>query len=197
MPDDLTDDVLDLLPFRSGHFRFESGHHGDSWLDLERLCLRPKTLARLAVQLAERLERQRIEVVCAPLVEGAFVGVMVAAELDVPFTYSERLAPDPAGGLFPHRYRVPEVLRPSLAGKRVAIVNDVINAGSAVRGTLLDLEDRGANPVVIGTLAVLGDPASRLAADHRVALETLTAVPYSIWPPADCPLCARNVPLSA
>jgi orotate phosphoribosyltransferase len=29
--------VLDLLPIRRGHFRFESGYHGEIWLDLDRL----------------------------------------------------------------------------------------------------------------------------------------------------------------
>jgi len=78
----------------------------------------------------------------------------------------------------------------------VAIVNDVINAGSAVRGTLSDLEACAARPVAIGTLLVLGSSASRIAADRGVALETLAALPNNIWTPAECPLCLRGVPLA-
>jgi orotate phosphoribosyltransferase len=81
-------------------------------------------------------------------------------------------------------------------GRRVAVVNDVINAGSAVRGTLADLVQCGAVPVVVGTLAVLGTAAPRLAAAAGVALETLATLPSEIWTPADCPLCARDVPLA-
>src|SRR5262245_33475515 len=44
-----------LLARRTGHFRLESGHHGDLWLDLERLCLRPEPVQRLAAALAKRL----------------------------------------------------------------------------------------------------------------------------------------------
>jgi len=84
-----------------------------------------------------------------------------------------------------------------LRGKRVAIVNDVINAGSAVRGTLASLKECGAQPIAIGTLAVYGDAARDLAATHDVALEALASFPSRIWEPSACPLCAKGVPLNA
>lgn len=189
------DAVAPLLPRRTGHFRLESGHHGDLWLDLERLCLRPEPVRRLAGELARRLARHRVEAVCGPLVEGAFVALFAAAELGVPFTYSELLPERTSDSLFPARYRIPQALRAELAGKRVAIVNDVVNAGSAVRATLADLERCGARPVAIGTLAVLGKKAAELAAGANLALETLAELPNAIWTPAECPLCARGVPL--
>jgi len=187
-------DVARLLPARTGHFLLESGHHGELWLDLELLCLRPGRVQRLADRLAALLAKHAVDVVCGPLVEGAFVGLMVASVLEVPFTYSKPYV-DVNEGLFPVKYAIPPVLRPEVRGRRVAIVNDVINAGSAVRGTLIDLRDQGAVPVVFGTLAVLGHAAGRLAADAGVALERLATIPNEIWPPADCPLCARCVPL--
>jgi len=82
--------LLSLLAMRKGHFRLESGHHGDLWLDLELLCARPGELRRFIVELAGRLSRRNIEVICGPLVEGAFVGLMVAAEMGIEFCYSER-----------------------------------------------------------------------------------------------------------
>ena len=57
------------------------------------------------------------------------MALMVALLLNVQFTYSERFARSAEGGLFPAGYRVPAPLREGLRGKRVAIVNDVINAG--------------------------------------------------------------------
>ena len=61
--------VLELLSARRGHFLLESGHHGDLWLDLETLCLRPHAVQRLAADLAERLSKLEVEVVCGPLVD--------------------------------------------------------------------------------------------------------------------------------
>jgi orotate phosphoribosyltransferase len=135
--------------------------------------------------------------VCGPLVEGAFVGLMVASSLGRPFSYSEPVRDRDATGLFPVSYPIPKSLEPELRGKRVVIVNDVINAGSAVRGTLASLKKCGARPVAIGTLAIFGDAAHALAATHDVALETLASFPNLLWEPSACPLCRQGIPVSA
>jgi orotate phosphoribosyltransferase len=135
--------VARLLNRREGHFALESGHHGDLWLDLERLFLDPRQVEPLASALADRLASQRIEAVCGPLVEGAFVGLMVASALGVSFTYSERVADPQPRALFPFRYRIPDALRAELRGSGVAVANDD-QRGSAVRGTLDDLDACGA-----------------------------------------------------
>ena len=192
----MKEQVAQLLPKREGHFVFESGHHGQVWLDLERLFLHPERVQPLAEALADRLRGHRVEAVCGPLVEGAFVGLMVASSLRLPFTYSEPVRDDRAAGLFLVAYPIPRSLEPELQGKRVAIVNDVINAGSAVRGTLASLKQCGAQPVAIGTLAVYGQAAGELAATHHLALETLASFPSRIWEPSVCPLCAKGVPLN-
>ena len=187
--------VAKLLPERQGHFVFESGHHGQVWLDLELLLLHPERVQPLAEALADRLDGHQPAVICGPLVEGAFVGLMVSSRLRLPFCYSEPTRRDPDAGLFPVSYTIPKPLQAVLSGKRVAIVNDVINAGSAVRGTLSALKQCGAQPVAIGTLAAYGEAAGKLAADHAVPLETLASFPGRIWEPSDCPLCAKGVPL--
>jgi orotate phosphoribosyltransferase len=189
------DAVLRLLSARRGHYLLESGHHGDLWLDLEVLCLRPREVRALAVELAGRLQHLEIDAVCGPLIEGAFVAMLVADELDVPFTYAEGRRDPGAQGLFPVRYVVPTALRPQLTGRRVAVVNDVINAGSAVRGTVADLQTCGAKVVAIASLAVLGESAARFAQSMGVALVALASPPNQIWNPAECPQCTSGVPL--
>lgn len=84
--------VLDLLSARRGHFLLESGHHGDLWLDLETLCLQPQRVQEIAAELADQVSSMNADVVCGPLVEGAFVGILVALQLSLPFVYSERFA---------------------------------------------------------------------------------------------------------
>jgi orotate phosphoribosyltransferase len=199
-------EVSALLPWRKGHFKLESGHHGDTWLNLELLCLRPEPVEQLAAVLADCLSEQRPEVVCGPLVEGAFVALMVARRLKVPFTYTERLdrsaaarsaEADPGSDeMFPVSYRLPGRQREIVAGKRVVIINDVIGAGSAVLGTLKDLYECGADPVAIGTLATRGSSAAVLARENGLVLETLATFPGEQWKPSECPLCAAGVPLA-
>jgi orotate phosphoribosyltransferase len=171
----MREDALHLLSAKKGHFLLESGHHGDLWLDLESLCFRPALLKPLVAELANHLSALGVEAICGPLVEGAFVGLLVASELNLPFSYSERFAQSTSDGLFPAGYRVPAALWDRLRGKRVAIVNDVINAGSAVKGTFADLQQCGAIVVVIGSLLVLGDAAEEFARAKKVALVSLAA----------------------
>ena len=186
--------LIDLLRARTGHFRLESGHHGQLWLELECLFLRPGAITPLAARLAARLAGMEIEMVCGPLVEGAFVALTVAEALGVPFGYAERVQGQ-GTGLYPVRYRLPRALRAEVAGKRVVVINDVINAGSAVRGTVEDLRACGAVPVGIGALLVLGEWAAEFAREERLALETLEARPNPIWAPGACPLCQGGVAL--
>jgi len=187
-------ELLRLFAGRKGHFRLESGHHGDLWLDLELLCLRPAQLRPFALKLSQRIAEHSVDAVCGPLNEGAFVALLVASELNVEFSYAEPLSPQD-DALYPVKYRIPSALRGQVKGKRVAIVNDVINAGSAVRGTFFDLKECGAEPVVIGALLVLGSSARNFAAESSVTLESLAALPSALWTPAECPLCAAGVPL--
>jgi orotate phosphoribosyltransferase len=130
-------------------------------------------------------------------IEGAFLALGVAAALGLPFIYSEPVRDRGADRLFPVSYPIPLTLRAELHDRRLAIVNDVINAGSAVRGTLAALEQCGARPVVIGALASYGTAAREIAHSHDVALEVLASLPSRIWEPDACALCANGIPLTA
>jgi orotate phosphoribosyltransferase len=188
-------DLLDLVRSRSGHFRLESGHHASRWLDLERLCMNVEAVESHACVLADRLARHAFDVVCGPLVEGAFVALMVARRLARPFVYAERIAPANAAGLFEVKYEIPASVRAELSGRRVAIVNDFTSAGSAVRGTVRDVRACGGVVAAIGTLVLLGTGAERFCDDEGLPLEALQRLPFEIWEPSVCPQCAAGEPL--
>jgi orotate phosphoribosyltransferase len=177
-----------------GHFVFESGHHGTTWLDLETTFLHPAAVEPRAEAIAARLRPIEAEAVCGPLVEGAFLALMVARRLALPFTYSERFH-DAARALYPYGYRIPPVQHPYLAGKRVIVINDVISAGSAVRGTALELDRLNATVVAIGALLVLGDWTDGFARERGAAVIALERRAHELWTPEECPLCRDGVPL--
>src|ERR1700680_2186309 len=151
----MEENVLSLVRGRQGHFKLESGHHGDLWLELEALCLHSREIRPFAAQLAAKLVQHRVEVVCGPLVEGAFVALLVSLELGCDFAYAERFADSTREGLYPVEYHLPRALQPAVKGKRVAVVNDVINAGSPVRGPFPVLKTFGAGVFAIGALLAL------------------------------------------
>ena len=190
--------MIDQLPTRRGHFLLESGHHGDLWLDLELLCFRPDRVRPLVNQLVARLEKYGAEVVCGPLVEGAFLALLVAAEMSLPFAYSQPLPEEKPtkANLYPLRYQLPPPLAAEVRGKRVVIVNDAINVGSAVRGTFADLKRCEAEPVAIAALAALTPWVSRFAETNGVGLELLASLESEVWTPTACPLCIKGEPLT-
>lgn len=188
-------DFFDLMAARRGHFLLESGHHGELWLDVDRMFRRPRQLRPLVGELAQLLASHQADVVCGPMTGGAFVAQMVAEELDVDFVYASREPRQNDDRMFFVDYRVPTMLHDLVRNRRVVVVNDVINAGSAVRGALTDLARLNARPVAIASLLALGDGASALAAAAGVPLVTLAQIPNQIWDPAKCPLCAAGAPL--
>jgi orotate phosphoribosyltransferase len=192
---DVSAELSKLLSARCGHFRFESGHHGSLWLDLEPMFVRPKQLRPFAESLAGLVAEYNVAAVCGPLSGGAFVAEMIAETLDVEFYFTEpRLGTD-RDTLFPVKYHLPQPLRQLIAGRRVAIVNDVINAGSAVRGTYEDLRECYAEVAVVGTFAILGDAALGYFKDRNVPVKWLAQLPNDLWLPAECPLCNDGKPL--
>ena len=192
---------LELVAGRRGHFRLESGHHGGLWLDLDPLFAEPRRVAPFVAALATAIRPHEVTAVCGPLLGGAFLAQLVAHALDVEFWFTERVMPPvaatpaEAGGLYRARYRLPAAVAPRVHGKRVAMVDDVMSAGSALRGTFAELRAHGAEPVVAGALLVLGVAGVGFFAEHRVAVEAVSRDAYDLWPPADCPLCAAGVPL--
>jgi orotate phosphoribosyltransferase len=173
-----------------GHFRYESGHHGDLWLDLDALLVDAQAVQGWAAALAEQVAPCRPEVVCGPLTGGAFVAQALAAILGAAFVFAER---SPVQGSV--RYRIPDGLRARLAGRRVVLADDAVNAGSALLATLEDARRCGAQLAGFASLITLGDAVATLAARHRVPFVHLVALERSLWPAQECPLCAAGMPL--
>jgi orotate phosphoribosyltransferase len=187
---------LKMVAGRQGHFRLESGHHGELWLDLNALFAEPRRIAPLVAELTDLIRPHDVACVCGPLIGGAFLAQVTAALLDVEFAFTERMIPA-AGGLYPARYRLPPALAPQVRGRRIAIVDDVMSAGSAARGTYEELRAQEAVPIVVGALLVLGSTGADFFAQHGVAIEAVARRPYRLWLPAACPLCDSGVPLEA
>jgi orotate phosphoribosyltransferase len=173
-----------------GHFRYESGHHGDLWLDLDALLMDARAVHGWAMALAEQVAPWRPEVVCGPLTGGAFVAQALAAALGADFAFAERRLVEGHAA-----YRIPDRLRARLAGRRVVLADDAVNAGSALLATLEDARRYGAELAGFASLITLGDAATTLAARHRVPFAHLVALERSLWPAQACPLCAEGVPL--
>ena len=188
-------DPLAGVPARRGHFVLESGYHTDLWLSLDALFVDPAALAPQVAALADLLRPHAPTAVCGPLLGGAFLAQALATQMGLRF-YVAQPAPSIAdGGLYSAVYDLPADQRRRVAGERIALVDEVISAGSSVRATDAALAAAGATTVVVGSLLVLGDRAVDHFAARGVPLVALARQPFTLWPPTACPLCAAGTPL--
>lgn len=186
---------LKLVSGRRGHFRLESGHHTDLWLDLDPLFGDPRAVDPFVAALVAALAPHTVSVICGPLLGGAFLAQLVARALDAEFCFTERGTAVPGEGLFRTTYRLPRAFAARVAGKRVAMVDDVMSAGSALRGTFAALQADGAIPVAAGALLVLGSTGADFFTQRGLAVEAVVRDRHALWTPAECPLCAAGEPL--
>jgi orotate phosphoribosyltransferase len=190
-------DVFDALPARRGHFVLESGYHTDLWLTLDALFVDPAALAPHVAALAERLRGHAPTAICGPLFGGAFLAQAVATVLEIKFFVVE---PVPASavattGMFTARYQLPAGQRERVRDHRVAVVDDVISAGSSVRAAIAALTDAGGSIAAVGALLMLGDAGLTHFAAQAIPVESLGQQELSLWMPAACALCRAGVAL--
>jgi orotate phosphoribosyltransferase len=189
------------LPIRDGHFLLESGLHARMWIDLDALFVDVRRIAQSIDALARLLAPATPTAMCGPLLGGAFLAQALAARMGLPCFCAERVAPSgdstQSDGLFRAAYRVPKGQRALLAGHRVALVDDVVSAGSSVRAAAADLETCGARVVIVGALMTLGDVGVAHFAARGIDVVAPECRAFETWVPAQCPLCAAGAPLEA
>lgn len=182
-------DIGQLANPRRGHFQLGTGFHGDLWLDLDALFLWPGRLRPLAQRVADRLGPSRASAVCGPLVGGAFLAQMVTEALDAAFLPAY---PDPGES---GRWRLPATARDQIGGWRVVVVDDAVNAGTAVQASCQSISDAGALPVAVAALLALGPAVTVVTSALGLPFHALTALPSQVWPGDNCPLCNKQIPL--
>jgi orotate phosphoribosyltransferase len=175
---------------RRGHFIYESGAHGDLWLDLDRLFTDPARLQDAAVQLALRLRPLQADLVCGPETGGAVIGAAVAHALPIGFVRAERQLV--AGGA--PRYLIPQALRQLVAGKRILIVDDAINAGSATLACHREIVALGGQVAGVASVIIREGAVAELHDRLGVPIEALEVLPWHIWAPEACPRCKPSGP---
>jgi orotate phosphoribosyltransferase len=182
-------EVVQLVRPRAGHFDLGTGYHGDLWLDLDALFLRPSRLRPYVDWLAERLREHSPDAVCGPLEGGAFLAYAVADRLGIAFLAGYRSPAAVAG------YRLPAV-RGGIGGWRVAVVDDAVNAGTAIAACVREVRSLGAVPVAVAALLALGEASTMVPARLGVPFYAAGTIPSRAWPAQECPLCADGIPVT-
>jgi orotate phosphoribosyltransferase len=182
-------ETIQLAQPSRGHFDLGTGYHGDVWLDLDALLLRPASLRQPVRWMADRLREHAVDAVCGPVEGGAFLAYAVCDLLSAAFLPGYRTPGETAG------YH----LRPGpggIAGWRVGIVDDAVNAGTAVTACVAAARAQGAVPVAVASLLALDNASTTIPEQLGLLFYPAATLPSQTWPTDQCPLCAKAIPLT-
>jgi orotate phosphoribosyltransferase len=176
------------------HFVYISGDHGGGWIDKDALYPHTDRVERLCRDLANGLRGWDVEVVCGPATGGLIVAQWAAHELGALSVFAEH-APAAEGGALRGRFELRRGYDRVVSGRRVLVVDDIVNTGLSLRQTAEAV--RGAGGRVIGAACLVSRgnvDAAGLGVDRFAYL-----LEYRIpaWPSSGCPLCRAGVPINA
>jgi orotate phosphoribosyltransferase len=92
-------------------------------------------------------------------------------------------------------YCIPNNITKIIKHINIALVDDVINAGSAIIATIKELNKYDAHIEVVGTLIAIGSFYNKMTIDNEIPIKALGRIKSNIWPPAECPLCKTGRPI--
>jgi orotate phosphoribosyltransferase len=171
------------------HFVYVSGEHGSGWIDKDAVYVHPERTSELGRLLADTTANLGTEVVCGPATGGLILAQWTAHHLGALAVFGEH----PAG--FHEGDARPFVLKRHyenvVPGRRVLVVDDVVNTGYSLRGAVQAVRDAGG--VVVGAAAVVRRGRTP---EVGVPLHSLLDYELESWPADECPLCAAGVPVN-
>ena len=174
----------DAGAFREGHFVLASGRHSPRYLEKFQVLQWPRETERLCAAIVERFRGERPDTVAGPTTGGIILAHEVARQLGVRAVYAER-PESGAGRVFRRGFQLSR-------GERILVVDDIMTTGGSVQETIDAVRASGAE--VIGA-AVLVDRSGG-DAGLGVPVHALWSLQIPTYAPADCPLCARGVPVT-
>ena len=175
------------------HFVYISGDHGSGWVDKDTIFVDPQRARRLTQLLAAAVKRFNVEILCGPATGGLIVAQWTAFELGLPAVFAEHTQPRSAQQ-FRGEFAFHRGYDRLVAGKRVLVVDDVVNTGLSGRQTASAVRQAGGEVVAIAALVDRGN----VNAETLGVPEYVFLLEYDIpdWPVADCPLCRAGVPIN-
>jgi orotate phosphoribosyltransferase len=182
-------EIVQLAQPSGGHFDLGTGYHGDVWLELDVLFLQPALLRQPVRWMAERLREHAVDAVCGPMEGGALLAYAVSDLLAAVFLPGYRTPGETAGY---HLGPVPG----GIAGWRVGIVDDAVNAGTAVAACAAAVRAQGALPVAAAALLALGDASTAIPQQLGMPFYPAATLPSRTWPAIQCELCTNGLPLT-
>lgn len=168
-----------------GHFQLTSGLHSDRYFQCARVLQYPHYTELLCGELAQRFRPAGIEVVVAPALGGIVVGQEVGRQLKARTLFAERKE-----GVMQLRrgFRI-------MPGENVLVCEDVVTTGGSVSEVISLVRQGGGKVAGVAFIVDRSGGKVRFAMDPGGVQFSLMAMDVLAYTPAECPLCARGLPV--
>ena len=165
-----------------GHFLLSSGLHSSQYLQCALLLEDPSRAEALGRALAEGFAGMQLDLVAGPALGAVVIGHEVARAAGARFIFTER---DASGRAVLRRgFQV-------MPGERSLVVEDVVTTGGSTREVVNLL--RANHAEVRGVACILDRSGGQV--EYGVPLVSLLQMHAPAWPPEECELCRRGLPV--
>ncbi len=202
-PDQMLEDLGAVIT--GSHFQYSSGRHGSDYVNKDAVYPHVEQVRQLCNMMALDVFGFRPDVVVAPAIGGVILGQwmtyqLLGFKLDVLSVYAEKETiklPDTPEGYKCYaetgRFVIKRGYEKLVAGKRVLVVEDVLNTGETARKTVEAAEEVGGEVVAACALNNRGGVTKEVLGVPE--LICLTSVDMVTHDPADCPICKQGIPM--
>lgn len=180
-------EVYDLLvetgAIMTGHFCLTSGNHSPHYIEKFNILQHPVYTEKLCRAMAEHFKDAQIETVVGPVTGGIILAHETGKALGTRAIFTERVD---GKMTFRRGFSLHE-------GERVLIVEDIVTTGGSVREVIDVVRQFGGVPVAVSMLV---DRSGGTATFDGVPSFALLHMNVETYPPDNCPLCAKGIPLT-
>lgn len=171
------------------HFVYTSGKHGSAYINLDPLFPNVRLTSELCELMIEPFFG-RVDTVAAPATGGIVLGVLSARSFNNHGQPVASVWADKSDGEFVFERAG---FLEHITGKRVLVVEDLLNSGVSVERVCRLVEKHGGE--IVGASVVCNRGPSTKESLGVPQLEALATVKMEIVPADECTLCANGVPI--
>ena len=166
-----------------GHFLLTSGLHSPMYVEKFNVLQHPEYTEILCKELAVRFKDEKIDTVVGPMTGGILLAHETGKALGTRAIFTER---ENGHMTFRRGFHLEK-------GERVLIVEDIVTTGGSVKEVIDVVKEAGGIPVAVGMLV---DRSGGKVSFDDVPHKALLHLSVETYDPAQCPLCANDVPMT-